>query len=911
MQPLLVAAALLSLGMQAAAYQTAVAAPSRKSALARRGLHHANISGRFIDGAGRPVPGVRVQIDTGLPRELPAAEAVSDAAGRFRFADLSTTTTPGIRWFPPERWMPEALTVAGESFADIGFGDIRLSANTIVRVALELVGGPPLGGRSHISVVIAGSQSQPRIVGRESNGIYTLTNIPFREGKWDISVGGQGRSESYSAPVVLEEGQRDQFFVVRLMRDTAKKRSSSDYSYEGQMEAFPSFSPEQPSLKTLSARGRVLAPDGSPMAGVLASTSGFFLDPTAARWTFTDAGGRFELEYSDYGCREPLFSYGESETWSSLERADFEIPCDKRWAAAKDVTIPSATKLILKPSGIEPEPTVARWWHPALGWRPFGTLQPWVSLRAWRNQPVVALAAEGHMPVVRRLALPDVNAAKGEKPPPNTEADFPFDFSTPRVLRVSSRGTPVRGATVDLELILDLASDKRVPIGTYRTDSNGRLALSGEADREIEAFVHAAGYGPARLIWRTGIQARVDLSPRTARLTLPSMRPGYVARIWRVGEIGGVRTVRADHGKVPEAMLEAGSHDVLLYGDNGQVRGYRRVELKAGEVRGLDFQVDERPRLIVRYPEDGWTAAVSDSTPGGMPVGWAISSTFGRQFTIQDVPAVLERETPSESVFRISRSGRFHVQVSRTNPDQTWWREVDLSPGAVITLDVPKGNATLRGSMRTYDGGVGFSHHGWAGPRMQLIADRPDGWSVTVFMPTRDGKDTFTLSGLPSGSYSVHQHLIGTQKTYRGEPGKEESYTVPLDAWGGIPVVLSDGVAAVLNDFIEYPFRACAVKVTYADGSPVDGAVLRVRDRMSDSWRRVAEAPTTLANASHPIPYPPAARVVRGAASLPAIRAGRLQLLLEMDDGTVIPIDTDVDPAAGLTVRLPSSGGSR
>lgn len=66
-----------------------------------------------------------------------------------------------------------------------------------------------------------------------------------------------------------------------------------------------------------------------------------------------------------------------------------------------------------------------------------------------------------------------------------------------------------------------------------------------------------------------------------------------------------------------------------------------------------------------------------------------------------------------------------------------------------------------------------------------------------------------------------------------------------------------------------------------------------------------------MSNAAHSIPYPPAVRIEQGRAALPAIRAGRLELLIELDDGRVYPMTAEVGPAANLTLRLPSEGGSQ
>jgi hypothetical protein len=79
-------------------------AAGQKSALARKGLHHANITGRFVSPDGLPVADVTVQIAAGRPRDLPLASAKSDSDGRFRFSDVNSEYAPGLAWYPPEEW---------------------------------------------------------------------------------------------------------------------------------------------------------------------------------------------------------------------------------------------------------------------------------------------------------------------------------------------------------------------------------------------------------------------------------------------------------------------------------------------------------------------------------------------------------------------------------------------------------------------------------------------------------------------------------------------------------------------------------------------------------------------------------------------------------------------------------------
>jgi len=73
----------------------------------------------------------------------------------------------------------------------------------------------------------------------------------------------------------------------------------------------------------------------------------------------------------------------------------------------------------------------------------------------------------------------------------------------------------------------------------------------------------------------------------------------------------------------------------------------------------------------------------------------------------------------------------------------------------------------------------------------------------------------------------------------------------------------------------------------------------------------VEENPAQLEQAAHPIPYPAAARIVHGTATLPRIREGWLNVLVELDNGTTYAFSKPVSPTDELTLIVPSSGETR
>jgi hypothetical protein len=73
---------------------------------------------------------------------------------------------------------------------------------------------------------------------------------------------------------------------------------------------------------------------------------------------------------------------------------------------------------------------------------------------------------------------------------------------------------------------------------------------------------------------------------------------------------------------------------------------------------------------------------------------------------------------------------------------------------------------------------------------------------------------------------------------------------------------------------------------------------------MSESWRQVEENPAQLEQAAHPIPYPPARRLNNGNVTLPRVRNGWVELLVELHDGTVYNFTISVPPSGDVVLKL-------
>jgi hypothetical protein len=716
-RPLGVASGLL-VGLPSFGFQ--IAEPP-KSALERRGLYHADIHGKFVSAAGDAVAGVHVQLNAGRVRSLPLADAVTGADGAFLLRNVNSAYMPDLRWYPPDGWMRGGAALLGESGTEIDAGTIRLQPDTVIRVSVEIVGGPPRGPRDREPTVVLQGKGQlgPRIVGEKLGAFQILRQIPFEDGNWEISLFANNKSEYYRAPLHVQRGRRDEVFVLRLMRDTLK--SQNQYSSEGKLEVSEMILPPVPAERDFMAAGRVLAPDGSVIEGAIVGVNDFALRRTSPRWVVSDGQGRFQLTYRGTSCAGPSVSHGDSDFWFfPYDPGAAKVTCDEEWKDPRDLVMPTATRLAPRIEGLDSASVQLFWWHDSFGWQKFSSLHPWVSVGGFGETQVKA-EAEGFLPLVRSVDHPSLDRTKKEQPPAETPVAFLFDRGLQRELLVLANGKALFGATVDLELIEDLEKDQRRSLKTYKTAADGRIRLSGGGDQTVEAFVYADGFEPSRAIWNPGSVLTFDLRPRSATFSFAPNPSLSAARVRETNSPQAARTVKLG-ASAAEARVAPGTYDITVYTERGQVSSYQRVAIAPGETRTVEETADQRPRLTVRYPESGWHAAISESAPRGGATGWAVMISVGNSLTFSDVPATLERESAREAVFLLSRAGKVHVEMRRASQTLSLWRDIEMRPGESAAIEVPSQEATLKGSMRSYDGGLGFPLREWSALSMLMSA---------------------------------------------------------------------------------------------------------------------------------------------------------------------------------------------
>jgi hypothetical protein len=73
--------------------------------------------------------------------------------------------------------------------------------------------------------------------------------------------------------------------------------------------------------------------------------------------------------------------------------------------------------------------------YTALGWEPFATIDPWISLSLRFEPLVLKIEAPGVLPSVKEIKLPRVDIQKQEAPPERIDERMPFDTSAMRAYR--------------------------------------------------------------------------------------------------------------------------------------------------------------------------------------------------------------------------------------------------------------------------------------------------------------------------------------------------------------------------------------------------------------------------------------------------------------------------------------------
>ena len=855
----------------------------QRTALDREGSHEADLVMRVVDHEGRAVDAeVSIHRTTpgwgGSTRTL--ATTRTDTDGNAAFHDISTAYPLSVFIQPPDRLRPVYMAIQSASNATSDLGALGLQPNFVVTGVVSQFGEAPETVRVGRVTLLAKADDRRLATARIEQGVFRLENFDVEP--MDIAFNDEPsiRGFDHRVPFAIDPARLRHHIELLI-----EPRPDGGATLRVQQRDTPP-AVETPAKVEPSRRisGRFLSPDGEALHG---------LNVAARRATaVTGVDGRFTLVVDELPNRVSV--------WSPSGRFSVATEPDRGW-------LPEDTKEVLvasfgDPFGIK-VPFARRVKVAAVGARPHEISYSWLVGERWQEVglSVLGLVFEQQPQTLIRAEKPGHLPRLAGYPPRAEHLRFDFSVDEPHRLVVVGRDGPVEGATVD---IVQMATTSRehvsindpradVLLESVSTDADGRVHLAGDPQAIYVAYVYAAGYEPVRVRLRAGIDSHVELQPRSIRVEFTGLRPDELLRVKQAGRDSLVALHRVVDESSVVVVLSPGTYDASVENANLEIERGLGFEV-ADKPRRVDMTVDRRPELVLRLPplplvperylsdeettaetppRDRWTIWASRRTPYGRPAGaLAVSSRPSLRAREQplEVHALAEPGGESTRLLRFSGSGRWLVYVAaeRRSVDHLFFTEVDLEPGKMPELELPRLDAALDGSMR-YEGDLGFNHHGVAGPRMMLIAaDGPDaGWNVVNFLPerlAREGPDRgrFVLDYLPAGHYHLVHHLgNGT-------------------AWAGRPVALRRGRTAAVRELGTAERGKWTVEVVDREGRPVTNRILRIRDRMHEAWAAYTEIPTTGVYAADPIPIPPAVRLRGRPVVFESIRAGWLELVL-------------------------------
>lgn len=886
------------------------------------GAAHATLEFVLVDPGGAPVADTAVAL---LGRasgwgggDSLVARVRSAADGHVRFANVSVADQPLLAIGPPGHLRPELIAVDLASFGTTDLGRVALRANALVCGTVERVG---LDGQrvalegGYVRLVSADAGRRVRAFhALDASGAFVLDDFDT-DGSLVLEVRHEsgGHAAHGTAPFEIEAGSSRRLELRLGPRDGDERDPLVLRARDVEGE---------PCTRSRATyEGRVSLPDGSPAAGLRLALAGPLIFDRAeeeAAWDVTGADGGFHLSTGPTRVDRLLVTTPASSFFAFLGAPEPQRAgsVDARYVLPRAGPYELALTEVAR---IEPEllgvdAASVRWSTRAgAGWEPcppgtqFRTFAAHTYGSLWRAE------ADGR--------LPRVASWWAEATPP-VRPRFDFRGDVPWTLRVVSAGKPLVGARLDVAwLTEDLAPraktgfwyPREIPLASLATDGEGRVELLGDPDAILRVSASAPGCEPRVAAWRAGTELVLELAPRMQRVVLEGVSPGERVRVKHAGAERATAVLAQAADAELALVLAAGDYDASVLARDGAV--LRGTSFVAGAAPGgalvgnlhVDLGKDLRPRVVLELPPlppphhaaehdaepDGWVAWATRRTPEGATAGAAAISRAGRESA--EEPGWTEERAPGGGpALRLSGSGRWqvHLAATRGRIDYVLSREVDARPGETLALALPALDATLEGSMSGFDADIGISFHGVAGPRLFLLARSPqeggNGWNVVVGLPQRvePRAPRFRVAPLPAGRYDAFHHLA------RGP------------RWGGVPVELVSGAVATLADFSESSLEALRVEVVDARGAAVTGAALRVRDRMHEAWSAFRRLPTTGVYADEPLPEPPSLRLTGEPVELPVVE-GRLELVVERDDGARFHYDCFAERGARLRLRVP------
>lgn len=886
----------------------------QRNALERRGTHAASIAMTVVDPRGSPVEADITLLGHrgGWPGFLYVVASTStDTHGRAEIHDLDCPDTLSVLVDPPERLRRFHAPVRFASNGKVDFGTLTLRHNSVVTGnVLEI---DVSGTRTEVDSGWVALR-KASVAGHE--GSYELEELNdgrFRFDELDgqpveIVFSRQVRNGRPSGPDVYRAP-----FRINSERPVRQVTLMIDHRTEGgvTLSVSEQESPAQDKQPRHRLEGRLLLPGGEPIRGLPVWT-GVGKLPIS---TITDLKGRFFFETKSLSEDGLLVLTPAGPLTIAFNRKsvdDDELPAPRYLVDPNkpfEIELSVLKHLDVKVEGVLSNEVSYSWIWVDNDWIPLDRDLVDLILTEPQGQLMLRARTPGHF---ARFAL---------YPPKQSALRFDFEKDIPHRLQVVSNGKPIAGAKVEIVETSGLfpatgifdAPGQNILLDRVETDTEGRVSLAGDPQAAYVAYVYAAGYDPARIRWRAGVEARLDLKERNIGVRFTGLQSGELLQVKPAGRDALIGGWYVGDAEAVATSLSPGVYDVSVTSSEGAV--VRGTTFTATKSIVVDLTVDRRPRVVLhlpplpavpeRYrktlspgpddavPRDRWIALATRKTPPSGTVG-ALAQTSSGYWSSDEPPVQAESPDDLTRILRLSGTGRWlvHLSAEHDSLDSSLFTEVDLAPAENLELEVPPLDSGLEGSM-TFKGDLAYSHHGVAGPRLMLISmlGNKHGWNIVCSIPPRlaekgPNHHLFSLKRLPAGQYRIAHHL--------GErPG-----------WGGGEVTLDSGQSTKIARLGAAESTPLTVEVFNADGRPARDLLLRVRDRMHERWAAFCEIPTSGVFASRPIPPPPEARLLGEAVTLPSIRDGWLELVLEDEAGSTRHYLRKVEPRRKLHLHV-------
>ena len=875
-----------------------------RTAIDRPGTHHAGFNVRVTDEQGRPVD-ASVTIGS-------TATATTDADG---YAELRNIASPDWLFLSVRagnRFRSQYLPLDGVSNGVADLGSLRLKRNVVITGTVKRAteGEQPAAVEEGRVTLYAVGDGEQLAFSPVRDGWFRLEDFDVEPMEIEFDDSRIGTPD-IRAPLPIEPGSHRLHFDLTVERDLLRVESRDVPSEPGPAAT------EEP---THRIELRLVDTEGEPIAGSEVRVS----YPARAAPTFTDADGRFSL--TAVGVPERLYVTGPwglvSFGVESPKEEDSRPPdVIADLTGQSEVEIPILRRVELETAGVDAQGLAYSWRSSAGQWRTIDRtqLERMFDDLYTRFPSLLRVDSPGHLP---RFA------------PYPPQGRLVIDFTEDRqlALAVVDEQGPVAGAMVDVVEVATTYLDRvainepeaDLTVGSLSTDADGRLVRLGNPSALYVAYVYAKGYVPARVILQAGSEKRVLLVKRDVMVTFTGLGVGELLRA-KVAGRGSLVALRRVADTSPVVVpLAPGTYDVSVANADSVVE--RGTTFVLGrEPRVVDTSVDRRPELVVRLPElpvvpegyrsreekaagttpvDRWVAWASRRAPHGRYAFSYLDSRHLQGGKRENLFEVEVREEPGQAasqVLRFSGSGRWVVCLAaeRRSLPHRYFVEVELAAGDKRELRMPPLDASLDG---TYERHVVANTHGVAGPRIVLVraAGADTGWNVVNHFPGQalfpyrvadaPERHGFVMPSLPAGDYVIYHHL------------GEES------AWGGVEVSLRGGETTTIPSLGSEPPGMWKVDVVDSEGRPVHDRVLRVRDRMHETWEAFWDIPhsvgifSTGSGAADPIPLPPARRLRGRPVTFESIRPGWVELVLDDPAGPARHYLRKAEPGSKLTL---------